>query len=85
MQAWPPQQGDKLWVLRLKRQSILGESYYLSPKNTTNKVLKALKTERRTVTGRLEAAQQEKFMNPFLTKPPTRHQLSERQRILILT
>lgn len=46
MQAWPPQQGDKLWVLRLKRQSILGESYYLPPQNTTNKVLKALKTER---------------------------------------
>ena len=46
MQAGPPQQGDKLWVLRLKRQSILGKSYYLPPQNTTNKVLKALKTER---------------------------------------
>ena len=43
MQAWPPQQGDKLWVLRLKRQSILRESYYLPPQNTTNKVLKPLK------------------------------------------
>ena len=46
VQAWPPQQGDKLWVLRLKRQSILGESYYLPSHNATNKVLKALKTER---------------------------------------
>ena len=46
MQAWPPQQGDKLRVFKLKRQSIFGESYYLPPHNTTNKVLKALKTER---------------------------------------